>query len=532
MVKKIIGLVIVLVVIGAALYGKPFLIQSNEHPELSMEQFNEQFPDVAPPTFKEAPVAHSHQKNDGAPFLGSALIDIDNDGVDEVFIGGGAGQADALLKYQDGGFINILPAPEDLSGKLSSLGAVSVDIDDDGDIDIIVARPDDLYLLINNEGSGFTEAHLNMSLPEKTVPFSVAAGDINKDGVLDLYVSTFIDMEHLKAATFNDPDHKTQNFLLIGNKEEGLIDMTAASGLVFKQNTFISSFVDLDNDGWQDLVIAPNTDTVRIFKNIEGKNFEEQESPSGYGFWMGMAIADLDNDGDQDLYFSNSGNTLPDSVSQGDLLDSQKKEVDWIVLENEGDFKFKKTVLKDYEFAWGASMTDLNNDGSKELIVAENYLKWLAHKLSPLSGRILMQDAEKNWQPITEVTGALNPSFGMTPLISDWNRDGYPDIFYVNLNGPSMAYLSEGGEANFIKVIMPDTAASLGAVVTVDLGDGQVMKQQFLSSTGFLSDPSTILIFGLGDVEQVEKVTVDWPSGKQTVESNPSINSRIFAEEK
>lgn len=532
MLKKIIGLVIILVLIIAFIFGKPFILQANDHPELSLEEFNQLFPDTDAPLFKEAPVAHSHKKNDGTPFLGSALIDIDKDGVDEVFIGGGKGQADALLKFQDGGFINILPAPEDLSKKLASMGAVSIDVDSDSDVDIIVARPDDLYLLINNEGEGFTEAHLNMSLPEKTVPFSVAAGDINKDGVLDLYVSTFIDMENFKAATFNDPDHKTSNILLMGNVEQGLMDVTAASGITFKQNTFLSSFVDLDNDGWQDLVIAPNTDSVRIYRNLEAKGFEEKESPSGYGFWMGMAIADIDSDGDQDLFFSNSGNTLPDFVSQGDLYDSQKKEVDWIVLENQGDFTFKKTVLSDYEFAWGASMVDLNNDGTKELIVAENYIKWLAHKISPLNGRILMQDAEKNWQPITEVTGALNPSFGMTPLVSDWNRDGYADIFYVNLDGPSRAYLSEGGEANFIKVIMPDTVASLGAQVSVHLPDGRVITQQVLSSTGFLSDPSTILTFGLADVAQVEKVTVDWTSGEQTVETKPEINSRIFVEEK
>jgi hypothetical protein len=531
MLKRIIGLLVVLALIAGAIYGKLFLIQSIEHQELSLEQFQEIFPETVLPAFTEAPVAYSHQMNDGPPFLGSALIDLDKDGVDEIFIGGGKGQADALLSFRDGGFVNVLPIPEDLSGKLPSMGAVSVDADNDGDVDIIIARPDDLHILINEEG-GFTEAQLNLELPERAVPFSIAAGDVNNDGLLDLYVSTFIDMQYFKPATFNDDDHKTANILLMGDKEKGLVDVTSTSGIDFKQNTFLSSFVDLDNDGWLDLVISPNTDTVRIFKNLQGKKFEEQESPSGYGFWMGMAVGDIDDDGDQDLYFSNSGNTLPDFVSQGDLFDHQKKEVDWIVLENKGDFVFEKKNLSGYEFGWGASLTDLNNDGSKELIVAENYIKWLAHKISPLPGRILMKDREKNWHPVTELTAALNPSFGMTPLVSDFNRDGYPDIFYVNLNGPSKAYLSEGGDSNFLKVIMPDTVASLGAVVILDLADDKVLKQNVLSSSGFLSDPSSTLIFGLGDQEKIQKLTVEWPSGKRTVKRNPDVNSRIFIEEK
>ncbi len=528
--KKIIGLIVLILLGLVAFLGKPFVIQANEHPELGMEQFVDQFPGVSIPVFTEAPVAYTHQKSDGPPFLGSALIDVDEDGVDEIFIGGGEGQADVLLSYRDGGFLNILPTPEDLSGKLPSLGAISIDADNDQDTDIIIARSDDLYLLIN-ENNAFTEAQLNLKLPNRATPFSIAAGDINKDGLLDLYVSTFIQMEHFKSATFNDPNHKTENILLLGDKDQGLVDATAASGIDFRQNTFLSSFVDLDGDGWQDLVIAPNTDSIRIYKNLQGERFEEQESPSGYGFWMGMAIADLDEDGDQDLYFSNSGNTLPDFVSQGDLLDSQKKEVDWIVLENQGDFTFKKTVMTDYEFAWGASFTDLNNDGSKELIVAENYIKWLAHKFNPLPGRILMQDDAKNWQPITELTGAVNPAFAMTPLISDWNRDGYPDIFYVNLDGPSKAYLSEGGDAHFLKVIMPDTVASLGATVTLELADGKQMKQVMLNSIGFLSDPSTSLIFGLGEQTEVKQVTVDWLSGEQTIKKKPEVDTRIFIEE-
>lgn len=524
--KKVFSSAIALVLVLGGVFAALFLYQPSGQQELSEEAFRQLFSGEAP-HFTEAPVAFTHRQGEGMPFVGSALVDIDTDGVDEVFVGGGEQQADVLLAFRDGGFLNILPTPEDLSQKTATLGAVSTDADDDGDTDIVIARADDLYLWIN-EGNSFSEAQLNLALAENTIPFSIAAGDINKDGLLDLYVSTFIDPKHFTSATFNDPDHATKNLLLMGDKEQGLIDVTAVSGINFQQNTFLSSFVDLDGDGWQDLVIAPNTDSVRVFKNLEGKTFQEQPSPTGLGFWMGLAIADLDNDGDQDLMLTNSGNTLPDFLSNGDLRKDQEKEVNWVVLTNEGDFQFSAQKLTDFEFAWGAQSADLNNDGSAELIVATNYIKWPAHKLNPSDGRILMKDSQGRWQAITQLSGALNPAYGMTPLISDFDRNGYQDIFYVNLDGASKAYLNDGGDQHFIKIIMPDTVVSLGAVVTVELADGSVQRQQFLSSTGFLSDPSRTLFFGLGGQTEISRVLIDWPTGQQTIKESPSVDSRVF----
>lgn len=527
--KRIIQAILVLVILSAAVLTWLFLIQPNAHPELTQEQFEEHFKGMDIPTFTEAPITASHQYTTGYPFVGSTLIDIDADGVDEVFIGGGAQQADQLLAFRDGGFLNILPEPEDLSEKKATLGAISIDADYDGDSDIMIAREDDLHLMMNEEG-GFQNARLGLELPPNAIPFSIAAGDVNKDGLIDLYVSTFIQEDLFTSATFNDPNHRTQNIFLLGDEEQGMVDVTPTSGIDFSQNTFLSAFVDLDNDGWQDLVIAPNTDQVQVYKNLEGKQFQAQEPLTGFGFWMGLTVADIDQDGDQDLMLTNSGNTLPGFVSKGDLNANQFQDVEWALLRNEGNFTFTRENLNDYEFAWGAAFADLNMDGTDELIVSENYIKWPAHKLSLLPGRILMEKANQTWQPITELTQAINPAFGMTPLVSDFDRNGYLDIVYVNLDGPAKAYLNDGGENHFLKVIMPDTVESLGASVTVVTNEDQLWTKQFIAGQGLLSDQSNTLHFGLGATNSIDQLVIDWPNGEQDIQNDISVDTRIFIE--
>src|SRR5680860_871799 len=92
-----------------------------------------------------------------------------------------------------------------------------------------------------------------------------------------------------------------------------------SSGTASKQNTFLSTFVDLNGDGWQDLVVAQNTGEVEIFKNERNNTFTSVATNTGYGFWMGLAVGDVDKDGDQDLFFTNVGTSIPQFLLKGDL---------------------------------------------------------------------------------------------------------------------------------------------------------------------------------------------------------------------
>ncbi len=102
----------------------------------------------------------------------------------------------------------------------------------------------------------------------------------------------------------------------------------------------------------------------------------------------------------------------------------------------------------------------------------------------------------------------------VAPLLADFNGDGYRDMIRVNLAGKSRAFISRGGENGFLKVRLPESVGSLGALVDVEMLDGSKRTQQFTSGEGLASDQSHELIFGLGQASGVKSVIVTFPSGR------------------
>lgn len=535
--KKLVILLVVLVLLGGGFwFVRPFLLESSDVEEISVEELESLGASDFVPTFTQVPLDFEHTYVDGAlPFLGSAVVRMDADG--EMFegfvLGGGRGQEDMFFMYHDGEF-GALP----LGGEeFATYGMAIVDMTGDGNDERIIVRENGIFI---DYIKGVEQ--VDFELAGDAIPFSVAPGDINGDGYVDLYVSTWIQPSKFKAATFNDEAHKTANVMLL-NKGEApfyntFMDVTDEVGLTFSQNTFLSSFVDLNNDGVLDLVVATNTDSVRIFANDGNGKFSEIDPPTVNGFWMGLAVGDIDNDGDEDLFFSNSGATVPVDIARGDLRGDQEFSPEWALLRNDGDFVFtditEEAGLAGLEFGWGANFGDLNLNGRQDLVAVGNYIKWPAHKLNKGPGRVLMNSGDDTFLSVIEASGATNRQYGINPLVLDFNGDGYLDIVYANINGPSLAYMNngapEGEENHYLKVDMPDNARSLGARVMVETVDGKTLHQQFRSSTGLLSDPSPVLTFGLGQSSEVKKVTVEWPSGGTDTFKDVGVDSILRVE--
>lgn len=482
--------------------------------------------------FTEIPVNYqTHWYSDSHPFTGAAVIDIDNDGIAEVFVGGGQGQHDALLRYQNKQLKNVITGTG-LSNFSATYGSAAVDIDNDADTDLIVARDNGLYLYINQQGQ-FTARKIPLELQKNAVPLAVAVSDIDQDGHADLYISTFINFPNFKSATFNDPEHAKRNILLLNNGDLSFTDITESSKTAGKQNTFLSVFTDLNNDGWQDLVLAQNTGVVEIFRNNKNKTFTSMPSNSDFGFWMSLAVGDIDKDGDQDLFFSNVGHSIPEFLLQGDLKEDQKLAVEWLLLKNDGNFKFSDATetygLNGEGFAWGGVFEDLNLDGQLDLLVAQNYIKWPIHKLFKLSGRSYLQQQDKNKQPYFQHIAALgleNPYYGQSPLIVDLDNDAKLDVLWINMDGPVRAFLNRSSQS-YLAFNVPDNAAWLGTRIYLETTQGRSYTKEIVSNTGMLTDQSPDIVFGLKADEQVKSAIIIRPDGSRKVIKQPKINSTL-----
>jgi len=516
----ILGILITLL-IAAFFFLRPFFQQEENVEELSMEALENLTTETNfIPTFTEASIDAPHTYDDSTyAFRGSALIDINNDGIEELWLAGGKGEPDSLFMYENTVFTNKADSANLANANSTAGGAISLDIDDDKDIDLIIAREDGIYIATNNNAV-FETTKVDLEFEQDAVPMSLTAGDINKDGAIDLYISTFKSAKKLKLATFNNPSNRTANILALNNGDNTFIDATEESGLTFSQNTFQASFVDLNNDTWQDLVLSTNTDTVMIYKNNTDGTFTALDPFTELGFWMGMAIADYDNDGDQDIFFSNVGNTIPENSARGDLRADQELDLEWRLLENNGDFQFssvsEKTELLGYEFAWGAVFSDLNLDGKQDLLVSESYVKWPAHKIKRLDSRLLMQTDEGTFLPATEAANAENPYYGTTPITSDFNADGYPDIVWVNLDEPTRVLMNDGGVNSALTITLPDTVEYIGARIDITYTDKTIQSHQKVIGQGLMTDTSSTFLLGLGQTKAIETITLTDLNGTQS----------------
>ena len=492
---------------------------------------------IVVPTFTASDLDFEQQLNEAEslPFTASAVIDIDNDGVEELYIGGGPNQDDAVFKFVDGQFNllseSIIEKPEIQD---ATFGSSVIDVDANGFSDLIVSRTTGVWLYLN-QGGKFTAEKLDLPLGSDTSPLSVAISDINRDGHFDMYVSGYIKKELVEGQNiFNKEGYGGTSRMFLNNGDNTFTDITEESGLFYKHNTFMGVFVDLDNDGLEDLVVAHDTGQVRTWKNLGNSTFQNMPNPNSnqYSYPMGIAVTDYKNNGYVDLFFSNTGSTPPNFVVTGDLRDDQVYNPDWIMFQNKGNFRFddiaEQVKLAAYEFSWGAIFEDFNLDGRDDLVVSENYIGFPPHKISflRLPGRFLMQTETGEFAATGAQSGVINTGFGISPITADFNGDGYPDLVHVNIAGVSKAYINNGGDANYLKVQLPNTIASVAAKIRVQRSDGKVVYRDFVSGEGLCSDQSHIQIFGLEDATATE-VTVQYIDGQIDKRTGEFANTHL-----
>lgn len=463
----------------------------------------------------DLPFIHEADLVNSLPFLASAALDIDGDGRDELFLGGGDTQADAFFAFNGTKFIK-LPISIQKDDVDATHGAAHIDIDNDGDTDLFTARESGVWFHENQMGQ-FDSVNLNLPLANNTTPLSIGFGDINQDGLADMYVAGYIKIELVEGETIFSDNYGGYSYLFLNEGNGTWRDISKEAGIWRQHNTFLGVFADLDNDNDSDLVIAQDTGRVEMYANNGDMTFTAIENPSVYSYPMGVAVGDYDNDGLVDLYFSNVGYTLPPAILRGDLKKDDPFNPAYMLFRNDGGLKFSDTAEEmnaaRYGFGWGTVMADMNLDGREDLLAAQNYARFPANNLLQHYPGKILQNYGDVFRPVETAAKAENRLFGIAPIISDFNGDGWPDLIWANLDGESLAYINEGGVRNWIKVRLPNTATSLGARVTVIASNGMTQTKQLLTSQGLGSDQGRDLIFGLGTAEGVKMVTVTFQNG-------------------
>ncbi|MFN2354727.1 MAG: FG-GAP repeat domain-containing protein [Desulfopila sp.] len=479
---------------------------------------------------------HAWDASRGLPYTAGAVIDIDNDGTEELFIGGGLRQSDGLFRFEEGRFINVVNQVGLVKqGDAMTLGAAVLDIDGNGYDDLIVSRETGIWLYSNNNGT-FTSRKLDIDMPPNGVPLAAALADINGDGHFDMVVPFVQRTGRLKWLAGKARGVPVGPRLYINDGDNSFFESTEAAGLAHAGEARQALFVDLDDDTAQDLVMLHTDGRLSTWHNLGDLLFDNKPHfhTSRNGHYMGLAPGDYDGDGRVDFLLTNRGATYPKFL---DMLSASGVDTisQWTLMKNVGFFSFRddgaSARLADYEMARGALFTDLNDDGRRDLVVSQNHPSWPPYMLKKLRlpGRMLVQNDEGKFAAVGKRSGLDNRAFSITPLRGDFNGDGRPDIVFVNIDGPPLVLLSKAGNNNYLNIALPNTVESLGAIVYVRKLSGKTLKVRYMVGTELCSDSSHVLHVGLGRGKATD-VLVEYADGRKDQTSGVLYNTTVVFE--
>jgi hypothetical protein len=240
-----------------------------------------------------------------------AVGDVNGDGLEDIYLGGAAGQIKKLFIQKAGGkFIDSPQADFSLDQTTENTDAIFFDADKDGDLDLFVVTGSNEFaenapelhdLLYLNDGKGNLKRDARFPMIYENGS-SVSAADYDKDGDIDLFVGTrMVNAKYGISAQSNlFINDGTGGFK---NQSKRYMPQVTDLGMVTD-----SEWSDINGDGYQDLVVTQDWGPVVVFKNERGRKLSKQEPVAGSeGLWGAIKSADIDGDGDMDFVLGNFG---------------------------------------------------------------------------------------------------------------------------------------------------------------------------------------------------------------------------------
>ena len=397
----------------------------------------------------------------GAP--GVALLDYDRDGDLDIYVTNGPGVANSLYssQLQESGELSYIDTGLDAGVAASdqdSTGVCFGDIDNDGDPDLLVLGRNEPNRLFENQGNGtFTDisdtSRIGVGVHN---PSSCAMGDIDNDGLLDIYIgNSYSDWSHrLPVMLFGFEFMIEANQLYVNTGNNVFSDVSAPSGILTqKEITWAVSMVDYDQDGDLDIISADDqggkppafvggadVGFIRIYNNDGSGHFTDVTDSSGtrqYGAWMGLAFGDLNQDGQMDMFASNFGDYagLFTGLSTGLPYQVGDWTSSWFFGGGDGVFsRAPAGAVVATPFGWGAAISDYDNDGDAD-IVYHGGADFAVFQDATNPGAVLQNDGTGSFSRDTPALAGSTDHVRRNVkgvAMGDLNNDGFPDIVSVS----------------------------------------------------------------------------------------------------
>ena len=528
---------------------------------------------------------------DPAPLL---VRDLNGDHLPEIIPTG------SNLIYWNRGAFRFEPEPL-LSGGRGQFpdAAAVVDFTGDGRPDLLTFGPAEKPMVFPGKPDGrFAEPPLisleKIARTQLSDPSAVAVGDVDGDGDLDAFVPQYLNPYTAGRAPtpYYDALDGLPAYLLINDGKGQFTDGTVAAGLAAKRlrRTYSASLVDLDGDHDLDLVVVSDFSGLDLYLNDGKGRFNDITETLGtahYSFGMSHAFADFNADGNMDLYMVGMGSTTARRLEHLGLgrkgfesVQAARMKMGYgnRLLLGDGQGGFKQAPynhqLARTGWAWGCTPWDFDNDGDRDLYIANGHISgksakdyctkfWRHDIYTPkidvksvvMAGVfkecqsdlgvteswngfehnvLYLNQGNGNYQSISHLLGLSIESDCRSVVSADLDLDGRVDLLVVEKEQGNDR--QRDGQIRLVRNLSPKDNAWIGlhlkpepgrpiwgARVRVHQTNGLTQELPVVTGDSWKAQHGTSVHFGLGNAE-VARMEIIWPDGKSTEWPKPDRN--------
>jgi hypothetical protein len=484
---------------------------------------------------------------------GVALFDYDNDGRLDIFFTNGARLADPMpaggapdksdraywnrLYHQnnDGTFTDVTEkagltgAPQNRYG----MGVAVGDYDNDGYDDIYVTNFGANTLYHNNGDGTFSDVTARAGVAASGWSASAGFFDYDNDGRLDLFVTRYVDWRvdnnrycgekkpGYRAYCHPDNYEGVANILYHNNGDGTFTDVSTRAGIANPNGKGLGvAFADYDDDGFVDVYVANDSVPCFLYHNNGNGTFSEVGLLAGVAMnedgktfaGMGVDFADYDNDGHPDIVVTDLSNERYRLFRHNGKGDDSFRDATNISGLGAATLAFS---------GWSTRLFDYDNDGWKDLFVAQGHVMDTIEKTSPnlryAQPFLLLRNQAGHFARVTAGDAFQADWAGRGAAFGDLDNDGDLDIIVSNVGQRAVVLRNEGGNRRHwigIRTIgKKSNRDGIGARVKVVSASGASQYFTITTAVGYLSASDKRLIVGLDRETMVKLVEIRWPSG-------------------
>jgi hypothetical protein len=426
------------------------------------------------------------------------------------------------------------------------MGVAAADYDNDGHTDVFITNFGANALFHNNGNGTFTNVTHEAGLEGGNWSTGCAWGDADGDGRLDLYVARYVDFDRARIPR---PGSGTYCFyrgvpvacgprglpgladLYYHNEGNGKFrEVSRDAGIMDSDKAYGFSVVycDFDNDGWPDIFVANDSMPNYLWHNKGNGTFEEIGLEAGCALTgdgrpqssMGIALGDYNNDGWMDLLvttFSEDYNTL--YRNRGGQFDDVTFEAGL------GTSSFS-------QLSWGAGFFDIDNDGWKDLFVANGHIYPQAAKADNAyfqNNQLFRNTRHGGFETLTDdVSGFTQAWSSRGAAFGDLANSGRIWAAVNNIDQAPFLYKPLGASGNWVRIKLAGNGTlsnrdAIGARVRVTAG-GTTQTDVVRSGESYISSSDIRLHFGVGEAHEIEQLEIRWPDGQIEKHERLAVN--------